>query len=485
MIQKRVAEYVKRMFNNKLIDIKIKQYLVQNDPRPGRFYILPKIHKVNNPGRPIVSSNNHPTERVSQFVDYYLKPSVNTVPSYVKDTTDFLNKLANLNTINTLPDNAILVTLDVTSLYTNIPHSEGIEACHFFLRKRNDKHIPMETLCDLIQIILNMNNFTFNNKHYLQKHGTAMGTKMAPSFANLFLAKFEHDALTNALYPPHTWLRFLDDIFVIWTEGSDKLKVFVDYLINLHPTIKLTCLHSLTNIPFLDVMVSLKDGLIETDLYTKPTDKHRYLLISSCHPTHTKRFIPYSLALHLLCICSDNDTYKQRCKRCKNISDIRIRTKLTEPTNTDQSSSPSGSFWCNKTSCTACSFIDDGRNQYTFYCTGETFKIKSHITCEIPNVIYMIQCTKCNLQHIGETKHRLKDRFNEHRRPIINPFCSYTPTAVSRHFLTSGHAEDHMILIPLEQLHTSRDSIRKACEAFLIHRGKTLEPAGLNRRDEM
>ena len=95
----------------------------------------------------------------------------------------------------------------------------------------------------------------------------------------------------------------------------------------------------------------------------------------------------------------------------------------------------------------------------------------------------MIQCTKCNLQYIGGTKRRLKDLFNEHRRPIINPFCSYMPTAVSRHLLTSGHEEDHMILIPLEQPHTSRDSIRKAREAFLIHRGKTLEPAGLNRRD--
>ena len=86
---------------------------------------------------------------------------------------------------------------------------------------------------------------------------------------------------------------------------------------------------------------------------------------------------------------------------------------------------------------------------------------------------------------MGEAKRRLKDCFNEHRRPIINPFSNYTPKAVSRHFLTSGHAESHMILIPLEQLHTSRDSIRKAREAFLIHRGKTLEPAGLNRRDEM
>ena len=49
MIQKRVTEYVKRVFNNKLIDQKTKQYLVQNDPRPGRFHILPKIHNVNNP----------------------------------------------------------------------------------------------------------------------------------------------------------------------------------------------------------------------------------------------------------------------------------------------------------------------------------------------------------------------------------------------------------------------------------------------------
>ena len=566
-IQKRVTEYVKRMFNDKLIDNKSKQYLIQRDPRPGRFYILPKIHKVNNPGRPIVSSNNHPTERISQFVDYHLKPIVCTVPSYVKDTTDFLNNLANLNR---LADTAILGTLDVTSLYTNIPHNEGIEACRFFLQKRHDKHIPTETICDLIRIILNMNNFTFNGRHYLQKHGTAMGTKMAPSFANLFLAKFEHDALRNAPYLPHTWLRFLDDIFFIWTEGSDKLKVFVDYLNNLHPTIKFTCSHSLTNVPFLDVMVSLKDGLIETDLYTKPTDKHQYLLISSCHPPHTKRSIPYSLALRLRRICSNYDTYKQRsqelmnylvnrgyrldflktqiqrafdvsrndalktkpkrqtdtvpfvitynpalpnitriihkhshvlyssdrCKkvftslplvahrRCKNISDILVRAKLPEPVNTDNSRFPPGSFRCNKNNCTTCPYIEDGRTQYTFNSTGQMNQIKSHITCETSNVIYMIQCTKCNLQYIGETKRRLKERFNEHRRPIINT-SSYNPTAVSRHFITGNHTVNHMLLIPLEKLYTNRDLVRKAREAFLIHRGNTLEPAGLNRRDEM
>ena len=80
----------------------------------------------------------------------------------------------------------------------------------------------------------------------------------------------------------------------------------VDYPKNLQSTIKFTCSHSPTNIPFRDVVISIKDGSIETDLYTKPTDKHQYLLISSCHPQHTKRSIPYSLELRLRRICSNH-----------------------------------------------------------------------------------------------------------------------------------------------------------------------------------
>ena len=91
------------------------------NPKPGQFYILPKIHKQGNPGRPTVSSNSHPTERISQFVDYHLKPLVQTTQSFIKDTTHFLNKLEQLGQ---LPQNALLVTLDVSSLYTNIPHNE-------------------------------------------------------------------------------------------------------------------------------------------------------------------------------------------------------------------------------------------------------------------------------------------------------------------------------------------------------------------------
>ena len=162
-----------------------------------------------------------------------------------------------------------------------------------------------------------MNNFTFNDRHYLQIHGTAMGTRMAPPYAKLFLAKFETDALSRAPYQPHTWWRYIDDIFMIWTHSADDLHGFTSYLNSIQPTIKFTSNYSFTSIPFLDVNVFVDNGNITTDLYTKATDKHQYLLHSSCHPQHTKRAIPFSLALRLRRVCSSDETFKQRSNELK------------------------------------------------------------------------------------------------------------------------------------------------------------------------
>ena len=87
----------------------------------------------------------------------------------------------------------------------------------------------------------------------------------------------------------------MDDTFLLWTHGEDKLNEFITYLNNLHPTIKFTSSFSYNEIPFLDVKVMLLNGKLETDLYVKPTDKHQYLLKSSYHPSHTKQSIPFSM----------------------------------------------------------------------------------------------------------------------------------------------------------------------------------------------
>ena len=124
-VAKKVSEAVEEMFDDGYITEKIMRYLIVDQPKAGRFYLLPKIHKAGNPGRPIVSANGHPTEEISEFVDLHLQPHVNSLPSYLKDTTDYLRNLQESGPI--LPE-TLLVSLDVTSLYTNIPHEDGIRA---------------------------------------------------------------------------------------------------------------------------------------------------------------------------------------------------------------------------------------------------------------------------------------------------------------------------------------------------------------------
>ena len=130
-------------------------------------------------------------------------------------------------------------------------------------------------------------------------------------------------------------------------------------------------------------------------------------------------------------------------------------------------------------------YLTDKLHTPAFHATGETRLITHHIDCNSKNVIYMIQCNHCSKQYTGETKRRLKYRFNEHLRPVDNPSSISKPTTVLEHFLTNDHSANDFRLIPLEFIKSNRGSVRKAREAHLIERGKTLEPSGINKRDEM
>ena len=79
-----------------------------------------------------------------------------------------------------MPSGSLLVTLDVSSLYTNILHEEGISACKELVNRRELQEPPKADLCQLIGLTLSKNSFVFNNVNYLQVHGTAMGTLMVP-----------------------------------------------------------------------------------------------------------------------------------------------------------------------------------------------------------------------------------------------------------------------------------------------------------------
>ena len=109
------------MFANRQIDKHTRDFLIPQHPRVAKFYLLPKLHKLGNPGRPIVSSNSAQTEIISWFVDWFLQPFATALPSHIRDTTDFITRLGRLPL---LPLVTLQVTLDVSPLYTNIPHEE-------------------------------------------------------------------------------------------------------------------------------------------------------------------------------------------------------------------------------------------------------------------------------------------------------------------------------------------------------------------------
>ena len=111
-----------------------------------------------------------------------MQPLLQKIPSYFKDTTHFLR---NLSYIGTLSPGSMLISMDVNSLCTNIPHADGVAACRTFVNKHN---IQSEIATILIYIILKHNTFTFNDKYYLQ----ANGTKMAPAYAIIFMESVEN-----------------------------------------------------------------------------------------------------------------------------------------------------------------------------------------------------------------------------------------------------------------------------------------------------
>ena len=165
--------------------------------------------------RPIVSSCDSITEKISQFVDKWLQPYIKNLPSYVKDTTEFINHIE----ATQLPTNCKLASIDVSSLCTNIPYEEGVQSALHFLKSNSDtyKHPEQpnpEILGELMSLVLKHNVFEFDEKFYLQIQGTAMGTKMAPVYANLFMGRLEAQLINQAPESIHSWKRFITLYFM-------------------------------------------------------------------------------------------------------------------------------------------------------------------------------------------------------------------------------------------------------------------------------
>lgn len=581
-------------------DITEKQcrHLTNINVRCPIFYGIPKIHKTGCPLRPIVSQTNGPTCRLSQYLSEMLMVAEKQIPYILQDTTAFLKIIKENNTVSL---NTKLCTLDVASLYTNIPHEQGAlwvadffaETVHLWPNYNPGiQPISRDKMIELIMFLLKNSTFEFDDEYYVQNFGTTMGSSFSVRFANIYMHQFLRKFFDNyTKAKPDYIARLIDDLFFTWDRSREELDIMINDLNSWHPTIKFEPTSSENEVNFLDttVFIDKNNQSLHTKLFRKPTYRVQYLEYHSNHPSHVMKAIPYSQALRYRRIIDDDEILEKELKTLKQFFELRgypgklVENEIAKLQNIDRNETlvykskvekqasfekftNGGAFlplittydpriaallrkalrteWNNlleehaelkkvftlsvpqivfkrsttlantlirakfmsdakldktlnnadrplidmlaellaeNNSCTKCSTAHclccqaiEPTDSFSSAVTKELFEITDEMNCNTKNVIYLINCIKCQKQYVGQTERRLKDRLNSHRSNIHNN----RQTAVAIHFNEPLHNYTHLKIIPIEIVNESADRIKR--ETFWIQKLKTKYPLGLN-----
>ena len=191
-----------------------------------------------------------------------------------------------------------------------LPQDEALEVLAEFLREHQCEKvngISIETIVESARIVLKENVFVCGNKFYRQILGGAMGSSFTLTLANIFMWKWEKQAI-HAKLPPHeirgrlvafsnlisfdffcfASLRYIDDVLFTWNGSEEKAKELLEEANTCHPNIKLTY-QIAKSLPFLDVLISNNDGILSSLVYHKPSAEPTILSFLSDHPRYVFR----------------------------------------------------------------------------------------------------------------------------------------------------------------------------------------------------
>jgi len=324
-----INNQLQTLLNTGYINDKQFSYLAAPpDAKQRQFYLLPKIHKSREKwpdarmpeGRPIVSDVGSETYRITEYIDYFLKPLSTTHEAYIKDTYDFVEKIRDKEINRT----DLLVTGDVTALYTNMKIELILKAVKEIFQEFPVHGRPDKELLNLLEITLTRNDFVFGDRIFKQICGTAMGKRYAPSLADIYLRTLDHAAMHGFHIKPKVYWRYLDDIYLIWPGTRQQLQEYQDFLNSVIPGISITLTARNNIIEFLDTRTykyTTEDNkcLIKTKIYFKPTDTHQLLHKKSYHPQHTFRGLLKSQFIRFKRISSFKIEYDEACNILKKV----------------------------------------------------------------------------------------------------------------------------------------------------------------------
>nr|CAI5820872.1 unnamed protein product [Callosobruchus analis] len=284
---------------------------------------LPKLHKNGIPLRPIVSTIQSPFNKLSKYLKDILNNIINKNPSYIKDSWHFKEKIKNIN----IPNNYKIISLDVVSLYTNIPIDLAL---HIIETKWNDieqyTNIPLNEFKKAVEITLNSTYFIFQDKFYKQIYGCAMGSSLSSCIAQLVLEDLENQIIPNLDCQLPFFFRYVADCLT--AIPNDKDNYILEQFHSYHPKLNFTIeIEKYNKINFLDLTIHHNNNKMYTAWYTKHTWSGRYLNYYSQHPIAQKKSIVTGLADRAINL-SDQQYREAAIKKQK----IFLNRAVTRPT---------------------------------------------------------------------------------------------------------------------------------------------------------
>ena len=291
--QARVA--IKEVIEDKM-PRRLESTMTPHYSRFPQFYGLPKDHKPGLPLRPVVSSCGGPTSNISLLLERILNQLLPFVPAHIESTQACIELL---RPHRSLPANCIVASLDVVSLYSNIPIDESVEVAVAKLEEHQDEvdmlGLEVDDVRQLLSYVLSNNCFEFDEKRYRQRKGIAMGNHLAPPLAIIFMSRLEEEAFKASEIRPDFYRRYIDDSLLLWMHGLARLREFVSFLNSRHESIAFTLEHSAetasNSINFLDLTISVQQDVLQWELFVKPSHSGVHLSYCSALPEVVKKSV--------------------------------------------------------------------------------------------------------------------------------------------------------------------------------------------------
>jgi len=282
-------------------------YIRCTGSRCSVMFCNPKVHKEGMPLRPIISTTNSYNYKLAKYLTRLLEDARSKPQSYVKDSFSF----AQLIQQQKPNKNDMMISLDVESLFTNVPVYETIELAIKIImdKKKNDKKytkLNAKDLRNLFELALTNTPFRFYDQLYMQVDGVSMGSPLAPIFADIFMTHIEQQLKDYDQFNKiKLYLRYVDDTFIILNDKERDAKRLVEFVNQLHPKLKFTCEEEKNfELPFLDVKVIKQRTKFETTIHRKKTHTGQLLHWQSCQAKKYKISLIKTLTHRALKICS-------------------------------------------------------------------------------------------------------------------------------------------------------------------------------------